>query len=119
MYAFAAQGRMCGIVGLKLKHQREILEKGFALSKKFKTANTYHFQPVPIPAEVKELEIFYFTKIRPQMSAKRASSSQDKDDPLFLDYNGGEFTNLGKYIALFLREVLFLFSLTSIILIVS
>ena len=104
MYAFAAQGRICGIVGLKLRHHKEITEKGFALSKKFKTAGAYHFQPVPVPDELKSLYQMYVEKIRPQIVSKR-ETKPSKEDPLLLNFRGGEFTSLGKYIGIFLREV--------------
>jgi hypothetical protein len=108
MYAYAAQGRICGIVGLRLKHHKEITDKGFALSKKFKTAGAYHFQPVPVPAELTPLYQLYIDKIRPQIVCKRETSST-QEDPLFLNFSGDEFKTLGKYIGIFLREVFLLY----------
>lgn len=105
MYAFAAQGRLCGIIGLKLKHEPEFAAKGFALSKKFKTAGTHHFQPVLIPNEVQVLQQMYFQTIRP-LVVSVSGNGASQDSPLFLNYNGEEFKNLGKYIGLFLRDVL-------------
>jgi hypothetical protein len=104
MYAFAAQGRICGIIGLKLKHQPELAAKGFALSKTFKTAGTHHFQPVPIPTEIDSMQQIYFIQLRP-LIVTRSGKKSSPETPLFLNYNGKEFKNLGKYVGLFLREV--------------
>jgi hypothetical protein len=107
MYAFGPQGRPGGIKALTLAQALKAPEHGQMLSiddniencpmsTKFKTQESYIFQPVPIPAITRPLLTAYLTLFRPKIAKSHHMAADDPEAPMFLNF----LTGTGKAIQL-------------------
>ena len=109
LYALGPQGRACGIESLKEAQIPDIFKKGLALSTDFKTAEHYHYQPIPFAQKIKELVERYISYIRPQPLKRAALNTESNDRSsnkyVFLNYDGERYKNIGRLIADLTRDV--------------
>lgn len=82
MYACAPQGRINGIITLRLGQALDIYTDGLTMTTEFKTQEYYGFQPVLFPPLVRQILAFYLDKSRPVVEAMQPELTLP-DSPLF------------------------------------
>lgn len=82
MYACAPQGRINGIITLRLGQALDIYTDGLTMTTEFKTEEYYGFQPVLFPPLVRQILAFYLDKVRPVVEAMQPELMLP-DSPLF------------------------------------
>jgi hypothetical protein len=98
LYLFSPNGRKSGVEDIKYGQAKELLEKGFATSTKFKTNKKYGYQPVTVGPVSRELVRMYVEVVRPQI---RAASISAPTDPLWLTYWGEAECDIGRMVTAF------------------
>jgi hypothetical protein len=91
LYAYSPQGRISGIEDVRFGQARELLQKGYVMSTKFKTNQAIGYQPVTTAEVSKTLLLFYIDTLRPLI----AKTNNESYDSLFLNYNGTPATKIG------------------------
>jgi hypothetical protein len=91
LYAYSPQGRISGIEDVRFGQARELLQKGYVMSTKFKTNQAFGYQPVTTAEVSKTLLLFYIDTLRPLI----AKTNNESYDSLFLNYNGTPATKIG------------------------
>jgi hypothetical protein len=108
-YAFNVQGRQSGIEDMRWKQRLELLDRGFAHSRKFKTNARWGFQPVSIDVVSKRLLQLYIDVFRPiAVSNYRGPVNlMDGDAPFFLNFNGtAEYQTIGLRVSTFFKDMI-------------
>ncbi len=91
LYVFSPQGRVGGIADLTCKQGLEMIKRGNAMSRAFKTNSTFGYQPVTIADSSRDLVEFYITHVRPMVAGVPTESNPSA--PLWLLFNGNRATN--------------------------
>lgn len=98
IYVCAVQGRISGLHDMKYCQGDELLKKGFAMSRVFKTQSKYGFQPVAVAKESMELLKIYINHVR---CAASHGNHVDPNEHLFLTYNGKAENDIGRHVTQF------------------
>jgi hypothetical protein len=91
LYAFAPQGRARAVKLLTLEDAANILKNGYVLSRLFKTAATFEYQPICNSKEFQPLLTFYLDYMRPNVVAYLPSNPEllsNSPSPLWLTWYG-------------------------------
>ena len=92
LYTHSPQGRIAGVMSLRMKQGRELLDKGSTLTDVFKTRASFGFQPVSLDPKVgRKLFDGYFVAVR-QFIVKEASLHDTDDTALWLTLEGSPLT---------------------------
>jgi hypothetical protein len=103
VYVCAPQGRIGGLMNMKVKHNRDILLTGYALVKEFKTRITYGYQPVLIPQEASSIYNIYVTVLRPLVK-KNLNRRERTNDPFWLKWNGECERGIGRHVTNYFKR---------------
>lgn len=93
LYLFSPQGRISGILDMKLAQANELVHHGSAMSTKFKTSSSFGYQPVTVSSLSRQCLLWYLNNIRPKIKHHTSSSEY-----LFLKYNGYREDRGGDYV---------------------
>ena len=103
-YVTAPNGRQGGIQTLQLSHLQDLEEMGVACSSKFKTQSSHHFQPVLLSPQCKVFLMAYLRYFRP--SVLPSHHTPDRDDALFLNFDGRPTRAIGRLVTAYYRRKL-------------
>ena len=90
LYVFSPQGRIQAVASLLMSQLTELLESGHVLSRAFKTAPTYYYQPVLSNQYANTMIQYYLEKLRPVAVATGGESKF-----LFISFSGLSFSDDG------------------------
>ena len=103
-FTTAPNGRQGGIQTLQLLHLPDLEELGVACSSKFKTQSSLHYQPVLLSVQSKILLAVYLRYFRPAVLSPH--HVPDREDPLFLNFDGRPLLDLGRVVTAYFRRKL-------------
>ena len=93
IYTLSPQGRVSGVVDMKLGQKDDLIKSGFANSSKFKSNHKWGLQPVlAVPLTCRLIKI-YASVFRPL--AANAHLLQNPTDPLWLTFDGEKDDSIG------------------------
>jgi hypothetical protein len=101
LYVFSVNGRCGGIEDMRLMQGEELVHKGFANSKVFKTRSTFGYQPVTVSKQSKRLLKIYVDNIRPMVNNENKMSRPE--DPLWLTWCCEKETRVSRLVTNFFK----------------
>jgi hypothetical protein len=99
LYCKVPQGRVGGLMNIKLWQFSEIEAQGHTMSTKFKTMSKYGLQPVVVDGEICNMIRIYVERFRPI-----AIRHNDACDYLWLTFKGEQIQRMGSYVTRFFEK---------------
>jgi hypothetical protein len=99
LYCKVPQGRVGGLMNIKLWQFTEIESQGHTMSTKFKTMSKYGLQPVVVDGEICNMIRIYVERFRPV-----AILNNDACDYLWLTFKGEQVHRMGSYVTRFFEK---------------